>query len=798
LGKGGMGEVYRADDLTLNQTVALKFLPKELAKDPERLGLFRGEVRLTRQISHPNVCRVFDIGVVDGQQFLSMEYIDGEDLASLLRRIGRLPSQKGIDTARQLCAGLAAAHEEGVLHRDLKPANIMIDGRGQVRITDFGLAQLVSENEQRIVGTPAYMAPEQLATGETTIQSDLYSLGLILYEVLTGERVHKSSSLRELRELHAESSATKLPSDLVNDMDPAVERVILRCLEREPQQRPHSATVAGASLPGGDPLAAAIAAGETPSPALVAASGETGWLSAPVAGVCLAGVALGLLLHAVIGQHGKLANRAPLERAPAVLVDKAQEIICHLGYPDPPGDMAFGFIPQASELGYVERQDTPEGDRDQWESLESGPWAGIAFWYRQASDELVANEFWNRSGTARGQITPSSDPPFMYQGHAGVRLHPRGTLRWFRAIPPKITVSKSNKTDFQPRWSEWFPAEYLGFDLDQLSPTDWLWTPPDAYDAVQAWQGTWPDTTDKFYVVAAAYRGLPVFFEVRRWRGQLHEGAAVPAQVEQRPMNGVTIAVLMLITAQVGAVILAWRNLRLGRGDRRGALRIAAYFLLMHLLAWLLQASHCRGTLEYGRFQIGLAGACGSAAIVWVFYIAMEPFVRRIWPELLISWTRLLHGRFRDARVGRDVLIGTLVGSLATGIACIFWGVHLTGRPWLGSPNMLLGPTALIGAVIDNHLTAAMMSLASLVLLLIARILLRSKWLAALCMVAIYIVIYSRWDSDSPLMWLTVCLWITAFVFVGVRYGLLSLVVAYSTLLFTSKFAKDSSARPAP
>ena len=139
LGQGGMGEVYRANDLKLGQPVALKFLPAATTRS-DLLARFHAEVRIARQVSHPNVCRVYDIGEVDGSTFLSMEYVDGEDLRSLLRRIGRLPGDKALEIARRLCAGLAAAHDKGVLHRDLKPANIMIDGRGQVLITDFGLA----------------------------------------------------------------------------------------------------------------------------------------------------------------------------------------------------------------------------------------------------------------------------------------------------------------------------------------------------------------------------------------------------------------------------------------------------------------------------------------------------------------------------------------------------------------------------------------------------------------------------------------------------------------------------------
>jgi serine/threonine protein kinase len=150
-----MGEVYRADDLKLGQPVALKFLPSSLEADPVRLAQFLSEVRLARQVAHKNVCRMYDVGEVDGLPFLTMEYVDGEDLASLLRRIGRLPEDKALDLARQLCAGLAAAHEKGILHRDLKPANVMIDGQGQVRITDFGLAAVAGASGQSRAGTPA-------------------------------------------------------------------------------------------------------------------------------------------------------------------------------------------------------------------------------------------------------------------------------------------------------------------------------------------------------------------------------------------------------------------------------------------------------------------------------------------------------------------------------------------------------------------------------------------------------------------------------------------------------------------
>ena len=236
LGRGGMGEVFRADDLSLGQPVALKFLPESVI-DRSTLERFRNEVRIARRISHPNVCRVYDIGETDNQVFLSMEYVDGEDLSSLLRRIGRLPRDKALEIARKICTGLAAAHDKGVLHRDLKPSNIMLDGQGGVLIMDFGLAGLAHEIEDVRSGTPAYMAPEQLAGKEVTPRSDIYALGLVLYELFTGKPAFEGNTHDEIVRVRRESTPLR-PSTLVRDIDPAVELVIQRCLEEEPENRP--------------------------------------------------------------------------------------------------------------------------------------------------------------------------------------------------------------------------------------------------------------------------------------------------------------------------------------------------------------------------------------------------------------------------------------------------------------------------------------------------------------------------------------------------------------------------------
>lgn len=241
LGSGGAGEVYRADDLTLDQPVSLKFFSGPLQGAEQ--ARFHREVRLGRQVSHPNICRVFDIGETDGRAFITMEFVSGEDLHSLLRRIGRLPRDKALDVARQLCAGLAAAHEAGVLHLDLKPANVMLDAGGRVRITDFGLASAAGDaGGELISGTPGYVSPEQLAGKKATVQSDIYSLGLVLYEVFTGRRAFASDTSQERQKYDAP------PRLNMKEVAEPVRHCILRCLHPQPNLRPPTALHVAAEL----------------------------------------------------------------------------------------------------------------------------------------------------------------------------------------------------------------------------------------------------------------------------------------------------------------------------------------------------------------------------------------------------------------------------------------------------------------------------------------------------------------------------------------------------------------------
>ena len=232
LGAGGMGEVYRADDIKLGQAVALKFLPARFARDAKLLEHLHDEVRHGRQVTHPNVCRIYDIAEWDDKHFVAMEYVDGEDLARLLRRIGRIAHDKAVDLARGIAAGLHAAHAKGILHRDLKPANVMIDSHGDPRIMDFGLALGEGDDDGTIAGTPAYMAPEQLVGQPVTVQSDLYALGVVMYELFTGRRTtrRRCPSVRARRKRTSPrrraSSRTSIPRS--NASSSAACRAILR------------------------------------------------------------------------------------------------------------------------------------------------------------------------------------------------------------------------------------------------------------------------------------------------------------------------------------------------------------------------------------------------------------------------------------------------------------------------------------------------------------------------------------------------------------------------------------------
>jgi predicted Ser/Thr protein kinase len=786
LGKGGMGEVYRADDLTLGQPVALKFLPDDAARDQELLERFKNEVRIARRVSHPNVCRVYDVGDVEGHTFFTMEYVDGEDLASLLRRIGRLPEDKALDIARQLCAGLAAAHTKGVLHRDLKPANIMLDGRGQVVITDFGLAGVADQiqgNEVRS-GTPAYMAPEQLVGKEVSTRSDIYSLGLVLYEVFTGKRAFSETPER-LR--NRGDRTPSRPSSVVKDLNPVIERVILRCLETEPSARPATVLSVAAALPGGDPLAAALAAGETPSPQMVAASGETAGLRPRIAVACLAAVLLALGLVAYLSIHYSGLKKMRLELTPEVLSQKAREVIARLGYSERPADNAFGLDSDDDFQEYVEKNDKP---RPNWDAVLAARPSLLRFWYRQSPDRMEADGF--RDQLLNPGIVTRDDPPTVLSGMINLELDPQGQLTYFQAIPLEKEASNAQSAAFD--WNVLFTA--AGLDSTKFQKTEAAWNSLAASDARMAWTGTWPGTTRPLRVEAAAWRGKAVFFSLI---GDWTKPGRVKSPEDSTGQKARSILSLGLVLSLLfAAARLARRNYRQGRGDREGAFRLASVMFVVEMLLWLCRGHFVPSLDVFLLFVIAISTGLFVSGTTWMLYLALEPWVRRRWPQTIISWSRLLSGQFRDPLLGRDILFGVMLGVVWILIFQIRYipMMRMGAAPGLPQTDYLMGGRQALGAWLAQIPQSILATLQFFFLLLGLKFLLRKDWLAAIAFVALFALPRGLSSSHVAIELPAQILVYAIAVLIVLRFGFVPLACAIFTvnMLANVPFTADFSA----
>jgi Protein kinase domain len=798
-----MGEVYRADDLKLGQPVALKFLPDHLLSDGAALARFHREVRVARQVSHKNVCRVYDIGEIDGRHFLSMEFIKGEELSSLLRRIGRLPSDKAIQLARQICAGLAAAHDTGVLHRDLKPSNVMIDGDGNARILDFGLAGLTEEfrDEEVMAGTPAYMAPEQFDGQSATIRSDIYSLGLVLYELFTGKRAFEAPTLNELIRLRRSDTTPTTPTSIVKDLDPVVETVIDRCIEREPMRRPSSALQVAAALPGGDPIAAALAAGETPSPEMVAAAPKKGTLRPVVAVGLLASLVVLLAAAMLLSKQVALHRVIPLGKSPELLREQANQIAKSLGYTAAPADVASGFD---TDLEYYQYLSEHHRSLNPWEVLRSPQPPLVRFWYRQAPGALVPFS---------EQFVTFWDPPKDVPGMLQMRLDTEGKLFYFSAAPeqvsssefqvpstpratrPESDVSGANTNELETRndskpetvlvaldWPVLFRS--AGLDHSLFHPVESQWTPPHAYDTRQAWTGVYPNLPQvPIRIEAATFHNRPVYFEiVSPWSkpaSELADTRSMGQKVGVWILFGVFFGTLLL------GALLALRNLRLGRGDRRGAFRVALFIFLARMALWVFGTHHVADTAELLLLITGIQSALFWSCFIGVMYLALEPYLRRHWPERIISWNRLLAGDFRDPLVGRDILVGATIGAFCVPLMYLRLALPRWVAGYPGIPDLMdtfafgVAGTSAFGQMFINQLTASIAQTFMVVfLLLFLGLLLRKDWVGiavgSLILIALFLspeIARAHWIGL-----VSIALYVVALVFCAVRFGPVALM----------------------
>jgi serine/threonine protein kinase len=768
LGAGGMGEVYRATDLRLGQQVALKFLPLEMAEDPKALARFHNEVRIARQVAHPNVCRVYDIGEVEGIPYLSMEYVDGEDLNSLLRRIGRLPRDKALEISRKLCAGLAAAHNKGVLHRDLKPSNIMIDGRGQVLITDFGLAGIMGQIDgaEARNGTPGYMAPEQLSGKEVSTLSDVYALGVVLYEMFTGKRPFQAETREELIRL-VEKGMPVAPRNIVKEIDPGVENVILQCLSPDPRHRPSSALAVSAALPGGDPLAAALAAGETPSPEMVAASGEKSGCKRAMAIASLAGIIAGLAIYSAVNQKTNLLSKIPMDNPPEVLLAKAREISQRLGYTTTPVSTSSSFDYRFGTIHLI-RLDPQNAH------VPARP-AAVTFAYRASPAAMVPHQI-----TAIPHVT-RTDPPEDVPGMFEISTDMQGRMRSFIAVPPQHDIAKSPWPT--PDWRVFFSA--AGLDLAQFQPVEPEWTPTVMADARMAWLGNYPETPGlPVRVEAAEYHGRPVSYtEFLAPRG--------PPPLNERSPGSLVYLTLQLIVI-IASVPFARYNLRLGRGDTRGALRVALFALSIGIASWLIGGTHVAGAGEADLFLMAVMRSVFSAVTLALTYISFEPFVRRRWPQTMIGWSRVLAGGFRDPLVGRDLLIGCLGGvvlALIQGAGNLLYGIQGSSATKVSTElTTLLGGRFLTGQFLYLFVDTLSKSLGILFLIFFFLVMLRKQWLAASVVILMLAGIYAMNDPNPWIGWPVNILFFGLMVFTLMQFGLLAVAAALFVAVFLNQF----------
>jgi serine/threonine-protein kinase len=722
---------------------------------------------VARLVSHPNVSRVYDIGEVEGMPYISMEYVDGEDLGSLLTRIGRLPADKALETARKLCAGLAAAHDRGVIHRDLKPQNIMMNKRGEVVIMDFGLAAIADQltGPEARNGTPAYMSPEQLRGETVTAKSDLYALGLVLYELFTGRRPFDASSVQQLLDMQQSMHLTSVAS-VAGDVDPAVEKVIRRCLDPDPARRPASAVAISAALPGGDPLAAALAAGETPSPEMVAAAGTVQGMPRKYSVPLLIATLLCMFALIPLRQARTALLHANLDRAPEVLAHNSRMLAAQFGYTAAPAD-SYNWMESRSELiGYLRKLPQPH----QWDVWYAAVSPAMSL-YRESPRALEASP--------DGQVT-SSNPPATVPGMVQVILDANGRLLRFDAVPDD---SLPTLTDAVP------PADVFraaGLDSAAFREVDPTGAPPNPFDTRRSFRGLHP-----------VLPNTAVRVEMAWWKGRVTRARVLyPWSSDADTSLASTLRSSTLRSAVLWSlegigilfvVLLARHNWKRNRADLRGAWHVAAARFVLAAIAWAGFTHPVDNGALIDQFLAASGDWLLSAAIIWVVYLALEPEVRSRWPHSIVTWNRLLAGRWQDAHVGGEILLGAAVGAGMWITFKLLNQITLHGEPVYQDFSLyaLLGARQWIGSHASYLGNALRLGILVFLAVFGLRVLLRKDWLAIIAASALFTAMEGEVLRSSDWMLITV-IYLAVYcvlIYMLLRWGL---VASITTIFFVN------------
>jgi hypothetical protein len=489
----------------------------------------------------------------------------------------------------------------------------------------------------------------------------------------------------------------------------------------------------------------------------------------------MAWVIVGLAAAATLAPRLTFARLVPLDKPPAVLADRAEQILSRLGYTEPRGDTAEGFQVISDYVEWITRSDQ---SARRWDRLASGSPPAMLYWYRTSPRDLVPRPLALR-------VSPNDPPPNDTSMHM-VALDTRGRLLQVNSVPPQFDATPADAERAGP-WPELFEA--AGLSLASFSPVAPQWTPHDFADTRAAWEGPLPDQPQlRVRVEASAYRSRPVSFNIiGPWSRPARMQPLTRPTIDRITFAALTVASGLLL---IGAIFLARHNLRAGRADATGATKLAIAASAIEMAAWAVGFHHVADfRVEMNSFSAIAAEAVFLGVTLWLMYAAFEPYCRRFWPDMLLGWSRLLSGHFRDSRVGRDLLVGMAAGVLWL---LIDFARRLLPQA-LGYPPILLragGEGTFVGtadavrlwsAVVIRQLTPVFITVVMFVVLrLITR---RQSAAIAIGMVGIFVA----WSEfgPAPVFWLELvaeALSVALFTFVMIRFGLLAALVALVVL----------------
>jgi len=506
-----------------------------------------------------------------------------------------------------------------------------------------------------------------------------------------------------------ESAQLTSMTSLAADIDPAVEKAIRRCLDPDPLKRPSSALAVAASLPGGDPLAAALAAGETPSPELVAAAGKTDGMELRYSIPCFLVVLASVCAVPAIRQHGSTFMHGSLDYPPEVLAQKGRDIAVVMGYPKKPADTNLALEHRGPLVQFLQAKPEPR-EWDQWLASE----APIMALYRESQSPLEASPM--------GYVDENNPAP-IEPGMVFVRVDGHGLLREFSAVP-----DEGESPAAPVEMDAVFHA--AGLDLKTFTEMAPLLLPQHAVDQLRAWKGPHPTIPD-----------MELTVEVATWKGRVTQAIVeFPWYRAAEPVAETRSLVLkvreILVRAAVGAagffsILLARRNWKKERVDKKGALRIATAYFALGLVAWIGRVHPVPNDDMFSLFYSFAGEAFLFAACVWLLYLALEPAVRSRWPHAIVTWNRVLAGRWNDAQVGSHILIGAAVGM------GMWVTLYLVNREPRNELNVgialwpLLGARSWVAAYALNMQDALVIGLLEFFAIFGLRVLLKKDWLAA-------------------------------------------------------------------